>query len=141
MFDRLVNNIEVFLTNKNGYKKSWTRIFMVYAICIAVFAVLLSLKVSWIDNHSSSANQYWIKNEEHFGYITQSFYISITGLCFLGLPILVILSSWIVGINQTTKSKYYHLFFYIIAFIAFILALAVSILMIRSSIETMSIYN
>lgn len=134
MISTTVQRTEHFLSSKNGYKKSWTRIFLAYGFAIFIFSLFIGLARTWV--FADGASGIWKENNDTLYYTNAGFIIAIIGYSFLVLPIIVILSSWIVGINQTTRSKYFHLFFYTTSFIAIVLALAICVLMIRSSIPS-----
>ncbi len=137
----LIDNIESFLQSEKGYKKSWFRSFFGIFFVVVISIVVLVLAGIFGPGTTSTAeiatNLALSPNSSYLSAAQLLMYISYG---FIGFPFVILFSLWIIGINQTSKSKYFHLFMWIMIFVAIILVLVALILFIRASITNYNSY-
>lgn len=133
---KLINNVENFLQTKKGYKKSWVRSFLVIILCAICFGVVLGISYNLgpMSGKIAQVNTYEWNLSQNGGLLESATYISIAGICIMVFPFICGMATWMIGINQVTKSKYFHLFIWIMVSIAVILAIIAIIFLIRASI-------
>lgn len=130
---------EEFLQQPKGVKKSYLRIFFIYLISIIGFSIFLSL--------SHIFGPFGGGSEITGSQLSKAFFInsvisnavsiiSITSFCLMIFPFVCLFSLWIIGVNQVSKSPYFHFFLWMICFILISLLLITLILFIRASVYT-----
>lgn len=137
----LWTNIDNFLQTKKGYKKSWIRSFIVILLCSICFGVVMGISynlgpMSGIDVSTSKDITYskilsLPSNAEMLKTATN---LSISGICIMLFPFVCGIATWMIGINQVTKSKYFHFLIWFMVFVASILAIIAIAMLIRASI-------
>ena len=141
MKTKLMTNIDSFLTSPKGYKKSWFRSFFGMFFVIVVAAVILALTFSFGPN--SSAVGKFHENLSYSGvqnWLESSTLLSYVSLGILTLPFIILFSFWIIGINQTSKSRFFHLFMWLVVALSILLIMIALVLFIRCSITNYNIY-
>lgn len=127
-FRRIKEKVEYNLRIPQYYKKTWVVIFLVTLFLLLLSSVgIIAIKtptngnlVQNIANNSQWANAACIMDYVAFGLIA--------------LPYLFLSACWIVGIDNITKSKHFHLFIWIIYVLAAVLAVIALILAFRAYI-------
>lgn len=139
---KLTNNIETFLQSPKGVKKSWIRTILTMTLCATMFIIIISLsfaygplsgQAQWTEGLGSSF--YQVVNAP---FLEAGTWIAVTGLCLFTIPFIYLFAVWMMGINQVSSSKQFHLFMWIITFIMTIFALLAMILLIRASIFSLN---
>ncbi|MGL4950545.1 MAG: hypothetical protein ACRC4M_01740 [Mycoplasma sp.] len=155
MKTKLSGNVEEFLKTPKGYKKSWTRVGAFTLLSLIVFIVVICY--SYINGPLSVPPPEETPDEEpemflraiksissimqepkNAVFINAATWISITGLSLMATPLVYLLAVWIVGVNQPSRTPYFHIFLWVLVFIISILALIAMIFLIRSSIHNIS---
>lgn len=137
MSTKLTNNIETFLQSPKGVKKSWIRTILTMTLCTIMFIIIISLSFQYGPLSGQAqftglgTSFYQVVNAP---YLEAGTWIAVSGLCILVIPFIYLFAVWMMGINQVSSSKQFHLFLWIITFILVILALLTMILLIRASI-------
>lgn len=142
MKTRLLDNIQQFLESKGGLKKSWIRTFIVLFLSLIIASIVLGIGIDYgVDGPKFDSNISLCVN------LTQNkdLYIIAKDLCIsifvIGIfPIICLFSSWIIGINQTSKSKYFHLFMWFFVFVALVLSITTLIIFIRCCVFNNDVY-
>ncbi len=145
MKTKLIENIGIFLNQPKGVKKSWVRTLMVMFVAFTIAIIVLMLILNFGPNTSNSlnANTDLYKNLHQLNVASFVNASSILTYIVFGLivaPFIVLAAFWIIGINQTSKSKFFHFFMWIIAFLALLLALIALILFLRSAVTNNNNY-
>lgn len=139
---KLTNNIETFLQSPKGVKKSWIRTILTMTLCATMFIIIISLsftygplsgQAQWTNGLGSSF--YQVVNAP---FLEAGTWIGVAGLCILVVPFIYLFAVWMMGINQVSSSKQFHLFMWIVTFIMVILALLAMVLLIRASIFSLN---
>lgn len=125
--DKLLSKIENRMLSTKKYKRTWW--FIVLLTLVFFSLAIVTLVYQYYPNHSEQ-----IKISLQ---IYQSFALGAKVLVFISfgiisIPYLYLSGAWISGINNTSKSKYFHLFIWIIYSIAFLFVIIALILNFRS---------
>ncbi len=135
------NNVEEFLQQPKGVNKSWFRTMMVFIIAIIGFGVLLGLSMNYGNflgknpNALSAPITSWMRNLTDNASLTNAVgIISILSFCLIALPFVCWFSLWMIGINQVSKSPFFHLFMWIIASVLMVLLLVCIVMFVRASV-------
>lgn len=141
---KLLDNIDNFLQSKNGYKKSWLRSFIAIFLCAICFGVVLGISYNLGPLSNKSFNLSQESYETTLALPTNAYllqcatYMSIAGISIMVFPFICGMATWMIGINQVTKSKYFHLFIWLMVTVAIILAIVSIVFLIRASIFTLN---
>lgn len=117
---KTLNQIEVNLRIPEKYKKTWIAIGLITIIILAFTAIPLACLYAKLPQTIES-NIKWNSN-----FAIASKVLTFISYGFVVLPYLYLSASWIVGVDNITKSKYYHLFIWIsYSLAAFLIILAI----------------
>ncbi len=135
---KLVDATENFLTSKKGYKKSWVRSFLVIFLCSVVYGVVLGYAYNVAPftsvSYPSDLTNLGYRMSQNADLMRAATYLSYAGIAVYCTPFISGMATWLIGINQVSKSKYFHLFMWIMVMISALLAMIAMILLIRSTI-------
>lgn len=143
--NNLMLNIHNFLEKPKGYKKSWYRIMICLFISVIFISIVLALSYTYgpvqstpptePETFSINYSLYLIRAfSENTGYLNSATYISFAAIILMIFPFICWIAIWTIGINQTGKSKIFHLILWITTFIVILLTFVSVILLIRSCI-------
>ncbi len=132
-------NAEEFLQQPKGVNKSWFRTMMVFLIAIIGFGILLGLDVNYagfLGTALESGNKTdFISNLSNNQPLTYAVgVISILAFCLIVLPFVCWFSLWMIGINQVSRSPFFHIFMWLIAALLMVLLLICIVMFIRASV-------
>lgn len=136
--NKLVDNVEQFLQKPRGYKKSWLRSLFALLLCTIAFSVIIGLSYTYGPLSGKTSTSLDLVGR--FGQasnaqlLNTATYMSIAGLCILIFPFICAMATWLIGINQVSTSKYFHLFLWLSIALAIILSIVCIILIVRASI-------
>lgn len=128
---------EEFLQQPKGVKKSYLRILFFYIFLIIGYSIFLALTVKYgpfkndsiVDSIGFSKNLF--SNKDLSNAVT---IISIISFVFMVLPFICLFSLWIIGINQVSKSPYFHFFLWLTCVLLSIILIIVMIIFIRATL-------
>ncbi len=145
MKTKLIENIDIFLNKPKGFKKSWVRtlitLFVAFAIAITTLMLILNFGPQASNSLNSNTDLYKNLNQANvLSFVNASNILTYIVFGMIAFPFIVLATFWIIGINQTSRSKFFHLFMWIIAFLALLLALIALILFIRAAITNNNNY-
>lgn len=139
MKSHLLENISLFLQEKKGYKKSWFRSF--FGIFLVIIISVIVIVISNVFNSSMEGSSVFAKNlTENSELLIAANIMNYIALGFICFPFIILFTFWIIGINQTSKSKFFHLFMWIFVFLAILLSVISLIIFIRCGITNYNIY-
>ncbi len=139
---KLTDATEKFLTSKKGYKKSWFRSFAAIIFASIIIGIVMGISYnngpfSGYSPDTTDAN-YWkdfnFKIYRHSDLMYPATYLCYAAIACFCTPFICGLATWMIGINQVTKSKFFHLFMWFMVMVAVLLSLIALILLIRSCI-------
>ncbi len=135
------NYVEEFLQQPKGVNKSWFRTMMVFLIAIIGFGILLGFSMNYgnfLGKNPDAATAVpgtWAANLSKNTDLNNAVgVISILAFCLIALPFVCWFSLWMIGINQVSRSTFFHLFMWIIASVLMVLLLCCIIMFIRASV-------
>lgn len=136
---KLIDNVSNFLHSERGFKKSWMRSFFVILFLSAIFGVILGISYNLgpLANPTIPSGVNYIRTlslPTNAKFLNVATYISIAGICLMVFPFICGFATWMIGINQVTRSSFFHLFIWLCIGIAGVLAMIALVLFIRSSI-------
>lgn len=136
---KLLEATNRFLQKERGYKRSWIRSFIAILIFSIIFGVVLGISYNLgpLSGSTAPSGVNYIRilaQASNANLLKVATYMSIAGICLMVFPFICGFATWMIGINQVTKSSYFHLFIWSSVAIAGILALIAMILLIRASI-------
>ncbi len=135
---KLIDATEHFLTSKKGYKKSWVRTFIVIFLCSVIYGVVLgyAYNVGPFSGNSypNDLNSLGYRMSQHSDLMKSATYLCYAGIAVYCTPFISGMATWLIGINQVSKSKYYHLFMWCMVMVSVLLAVIAMIFLIRSTI-------
>ena len=138
-----IKQTKTFLEKPKGYKKSWLRIFSMFLISIIGFSILFSLTLQYGPYNTTSSvsevsfSKNLFANAELSNAVAS---ISIACFVFLVIPLIIIFSLWIIGVNQVSQSPYFHIMLWLIAFILISLLLISIIIFTRAAVYNFNDY-
>lgn len=123
---RVKEKIDYNLRIPQFYKKTWiailfTTIFLLLFAAVAIIVVKVPTNETLVKNLAS--NQKWVLAACIMSYISYG---------FIAIPYLFLSACWIVGIDNITKSKHYHLFIWSVYWISALLSLVAIIIGFRA---------
>lgn len=130
---------EEFLQQPKGVKKSYLRVVFMYLISIIGFSIFLSLSYIYGPFGASAENANVAFSKALFINSELSRVVSILSCVSFGLmilPFVCLFSLWIIGINQVSKSPYFHFFLWLTCFILLSLMFITMIIFIRACVYT-----
>lgn len=123
---RLREKIDYNLRIPQYYKKTWLAILFI-TIFLLVFAAVAIIVVKAPTNETLvknlASNPKWVQAACILSYISYG---------FIAVPYLFLSACWIVGIDNITKSKHYHLFIWAVYWISALLSLVAIIIGFRA---------
>lgn len=136
---KLADAAEQFLQTKKGYKKSWMRSLFGMIIAAIMIGVVMGFSynqgpLSGISIDAKDYNSIAHNLSKHPDLINSATYICYAVIACFVAPFICGMATWLIGINQVTKSKYFHIFMWTMVLIAIILATIALIMFIRSTI-------
>ncbi len=135
---KLTDSAESFLTSKKGYKKSWVRTFLGIIFCSIIYGVVLGY--SYNNGPFSGVtpptdlNDLSYRMSFHTDLMKSATYLCYAGIAIYCTPFISGIATWLIGINQVTKSKYFHIFMWLMVMLSALLAIIAMIFLIRSTI-------
>ena len=113
--------IEQNLRIPERYKKTWLAIAIVSLIILGLSAIPLACLMAPGLPQTIAAN---IASNDNFANAAKILVYVSYGL--ISIPYLYLTASWIVGIDNITKSKYFHLFIWVVyAIVTMLIVLAI----------------
>lgn len=125
--DKLLSKIENRMLSTKKYKRTWWFIFF---LTIFFFSLtIITLVFQYYPNHSETIK---VSLQVHKTYALGAKVLVFISFGIISMPYLYLSGAWISGINNTSKSKYFHMFIWIIYSIAFLFVIIALILNFRS---------
>ncbi len=137
---------ENFLSSRKGYKKSWVRSFLGIVFAAILVGIVMGISYNYgpfsnyvaVTSENSQGSGAWsqlgYKLSHHQDLMRTATYISYAVIACFCTPFVCGLATWLIGINQVTKSKYFHLFMWFMVLLSILLAVVALMLMIRSTV-------
>lgn len=135
-------NTEEFLQQPKGIKKSYLRILIFYLIAIIGFSIFLSLSIIYgpfLNGKSAPTEGFGKYLFENKNLTNAAGGMSIFAFCLMAAPFVCWFSLWMIGINQVSKSTYFHLALWIICAILMVLLLLSIIIFTRAAVYNFNI--
>ena len=136
---KLIENVNNFLQSERGYKKSWIRSFIAILFLSIIFGIILGISYNY--GPLSGIEAPGILNyvrilalPTNAKLLEVATYMSITGICLMIFPFICGFAIWMIGINQVTKSPFFHLFIWLTILLSALISLICLVLFIRASI-------
>lgn len=125
--EKLLSKIENRMLSTKKYKQTWW--FIVFISLCFIGLSLITLIYQYFPNHSETIK---VSLKINSSYALASKILVFISYGIILTPYLYLSGAWISGINNTSKSKYFHLFIWIIYAICFLLVIIALILNFRS---------
>lgn len=125
--EKLLSIIENRMLSTRKYRRTWWFIFLITIFFFGLATITLVFQ--YYPNFPES-----IKGslEVYKSYALGAKILVFISFGVIAIPYLYLSGAWISGINNTSKSKYFHLFIWIIYSIAFLIVIIALILNFRS---------
>ncbi len=135
---KLTDATEKFLTSKKGYKKSWVRTFLAIIFSSIIYGVVLGYAYNVGPfseiTYKNDLHDIAYRMAQHADLMKTATYLCYAGIAIYCAPFISGVATWLIGINQVSKSKYFHLFMWFMVMVSAMLAIIAMVLLIRSTI-------
>ncbi len=136
---KLTDATEKFLTSPKGYKKSWVRSFLGIILASIIIGIVMGISYNYgpFSSYAADSKNYWelgYKLAQHKDLMVSATYLCYAVIGCFCTPFICGLATWLIGINQVTKSKYFHLFMWFMIFLSILLAMIALTLLARSCV-------